>query len=419
MKSFFVLLMVLGMKTMHKSTFVLFLLSGLLVSCIEEFKITKSEEAGFEPNMVIEGHILSGDQSIIYVSQTVPFGTVEKPESIINALVTIIGENGYETEKAEFDIENDRYVIPTHNLPMDTKYALRVEVQGETYQSEFQNIQRVNQIDEVCYKETENEVNIYISSYGQKSESPYYMWTYEEDWEIHPYIDVTKEIRGFWKYDKYFYPELEEANKNGENPYYNCWGKNYSGMIHIYDTSNLSQNSVKDHKLFSIPIDDNRISYLYSLLVKQARLDENGYKYYHTLKRYTEGSEGLFTPMPTELRGNVYCVTNPQIKVLGYVIASQVSTKRIFIDSKDLHNGGIFDGLCNISEGSNAKTYKELMQMAGAWSNEVNINGAFIWTERENEIEASSLLYSRPCVDCRVLPYSTQKRPDFWPTDHE
>ena len=99
MKSFFVLLMVLGMKTMHKSTFVLFLLSGLLVSCIEEFKITKSEEAGFEPNMVIEGHILSGDQSIIYVSQTVPFGTVEKPESIINALVTIIGENGYETEK--------------------------------------------------------------------------------------------------------------------------------------------------------------------------------------------------------------------------------------------------------------------------------------------------------------------------------
>ena len=157
---------------MHKSTFVLFLLSSFLLSCIEEFKLTKSEDAGFIPNMVIEGHILSGDQSIIYVSQTLPFGSVEKPESIINALVTIVGENGYETEKAEFDIENDRYVIPTHDLPMDTHYAIRVEVDGEIYQSEFQPIQRANLIDEVFYKENENGIDIHISSHGEKSNSP-------------------------------------------------------------------------------------------------------------------------------------------------------------------------------------------------------------------------------------------------------
>ena len=406
------------MNIKYRSILVLLFLSSLLFSCIEEFRLTQTDESDFTPNMVIEGHILSGDLSIVYVTQTVPTGTIERPEAVINALVTIIGENGYETEKAEFDIENDRYVIPTYNLPRDTKYALKIEVDGQVYQSEFQEIQKTNQIDEVYYKETENEVDIYISSYGQKSNSPYYMWTYEEDWEIHPYIDVTKEVRGFWQYNKTFYPELEEAKKNSENPYYNCWGKNYSSMIHIYDTNKLSENSVKGHKLLSIPIDDNRISYLYSILVKQAGLDENGYKYYHTLKRYTEESSGLFTPMPTEVKGNVSCITNPQTKVIGYVIASQISTKRIFIDTNDLNKEALFDGFCSISEGSEADTYAELMQMAGAWVQELK-NGALIWNERENEISASSLLYSRPCIDCRAIPYATQKRPDFWPTDHE
>lgn len=403
------------MKTMHKSTFVLFLLSGLLVSCIEEFKITKSEEAGFEPNMVIEGHILSGDQSIIYVSQTVPFGTVEKPESIINALVTIIGENGYETEKAKFDIENDRYVIPTHNLPMNTQYAIKVEVDGEIYQSEFQTIQRANLIDEVFYKENENGIDIHISSHGERNNSPYYMWTYEEDWEIHPSVDVAYSGRGFWSYNQKLYPDLKE----GKNPYYDCWGKNYSSLIHIYNTSNLSQNAVKEHKLLSIPWDDNRVSYLYSILIKQASLNEGGYKFYYAQRQYTENSGGLFTPMPTELKGNVKCLSNPETKVLGYVIASQVTTKRIFIDADDLNQNYLGDATCTISQSVDPIDYKKFTSMAGNWVREMNENGAFIWNEIKGEIDANSLLYSRPCVDCRAFPYSTQKRPDFWPTDHE
>ena len=98
----------------------------MLASCVEEYQVPKEAAASYESQLVIEGRILSGDESIIYLSNSVPFGQVERPEAVLNADITIIGQNGYESSKAEFDIENDRYVIPTHDLPLNTLYALKV-----------------------------------------------------------------------------------------------------------------------------------------------------------------------------------------------------------------------------------------------------------------------------------------------------
>ena len=403
------------MKRTYLPILVLFLVACFFASCIEDFRLTKADDSDFIPNMIIEGHILSGDQSVIYVTQTVPTGTFEKPEAVLNATVTIVGENGYESEKAEFEIEFDRYVIPTYDLPANTQYAIRVETDGEIYQSEFQTIQSSNEIDEVYYEETGNGVNIHISSHGQQSDTPYYMWTYEEDWEIHPEVDITNIKHGHWEYSKYVYPELEEImEKGGENPYYNCWGKNYSDLIHIYSTGNLSQNSVKEHKLFTIPLDDNRISFLYSVQIKQIGLTESSYRYYHTLRRYFEGSGGLFTPMPTEVKGNVKCITRPEAKVIGLVIASQVTTRRIFIDPEDLVQKDT-PSFCKIEEGiSPSPDYAAYTKLCSRWRDKKG-EGYLIWNTQYLEIDEHSLLYSRQCIDCRSIPYATKKRPDFWP----
>ena len=407
------------MKRTYLPILVLFLVACFFASCIEDFRLTKADESDFIPNMVIEGHILSGDQSVIHVSKTVPTGTFEKPEAVLNAIITIVGENGYESEKAEFEIEFDRYVIPTHNLPENTRYALRVEADGEIYQSEFQSIQSSNEIDELYYEETENGVDIHISSHGQQGDTPYYMWTYEEDWEIHPEVNITNIKHGHMEYAKSIYPELEEIRENGgENPYYNCWGKNYSDLIYIYNTGNLSQNTVKGHKLFTIPLDDNRISFLYSVEIKQIGLTESSYRYYHTLRRYFEGSSGLFTPMPTEVKGNVKCITRPEAKVIGLVIASQVTTRRIFIDANDLTKNNP-PSFCKIEEGiSPFPDYAAYSKLCSRWRN-LTGEGYLIWNIQYREIEESSLLYSRRCFDCRAIPYATKKRPDFWPDNQK
>ena len=86
-------------------------LTLLITSCIEEYKIPFEVVSEFESELVIEGRILSGEESVVFVSRTVPFtgGEVEPDSTAIsNAQVTIIGENGYESPKAFFDNENNR-----------------------------------------------------------------------------------------------------------------------------------------------------------------------------------------------------------------------------------------------------------------------------------------------------------------------
>lgn len=83
-----------------------FIVSLLTTSCIEEFKI--QETLPLEtPDIVIQGRIASGSESVFYLSKTQPIGSEEKAESILNAEITIVGQNGYESPKATFNMEDD------------------------------------------------------------------------------------------------------------------------------------------------------------------------------------------------------------------------------------------------------------------------------------------------------------------------
>ena len=134
------------------------------------------------------------------------------------------------------------------------------------------------------------------------------------------------------------------------------------------------------------------------------------------IKKYSEESSGIFTPIPSEVKGNVSCISNPEIKVLGYVLASTCQTKRVFIYESD------FKQICS--------EYDSGCISAGWGDNFFNLNK--IYTEGVIAMtyngELSDLLnpnltetifYTRECIDCRVVKGSTKKRPDFWPTDHE
>ena len=404
-----------------KKTLYFLLLIGILSSCIEEYTIPKSVLENSK-GVVIQGHILAGEESVFYVSNTKAFGDRSQlQETILNAKVTIIGQNGYESKKAEFDMENDRYVIDTKDLEANTLYAVKVEVEGETYQSDFLTLLETPEIKDITYKEREDGISIHVSTERESETSKNYMWTFEEDWEFTAPIDFVTHFKdgGTVIYNKDFYPLKE----NTKNEYYRCWKHNQSSNIFIYSTNKLQENSVRDFELFRITSNDPRISYIYSLLLKQMAMSDEAYHYYEQLKRFSEESGGLFTPMPHEIKGNITCISNPALEARGYILSAKVKSQRIFIYASDFskREAPYYYVPCEekpLSE-IDPKAWEDLKKEIGAGAIVYSPQSVQYTNWRNVRLDEEDIFYTRSCVDCRAVENATNKRPDFWPVIYE
>lgn len=399
----------------------LYFLMRLLSSCIDEYTIPKNVLVNSK-EIVIQGHILAGEESVFYVNYTKPFGDKSQlQETILNAKVTIIGQNGYESKQAEFDMENDRYFIDTKDLEANTLYAVKVEAEGETFQSDFLTLLETPDIKDITYQERENGISIHVSTEGESETSKNYMWTFEEDWEFTAPMDFITHFKdaGTVIYDNTFYP----LKDNTKNEYYRCWKHNQSTNIYIYSTNNQQENKVKDFELFNISGDDPRISCVYSLLLKQMAMSDEAYHYYELLKRFSEESGGLFTPMPHDIKGNITCTSNPNLKARGYILSAEVKSKRIFIYASDISTKQSAYNYMPCEEvllsGIPTKYYQDI-------KGDIAV-GAIIYSPQTFQytnwklvkLDKEDILYSRSCIDCRAVENATNKRPDFWPNNYE
>ena len=378
----------------------------IMVACVDEYTIPEETAIEYETEIVIEGRILAGEESVIHLSYTTPINSEEETTDILNAQVYVIGQNGYRSEAAEFDIEDDCYVIDTKTLENNTLYAVEVTIDNDTYQSNFQPLLISPEIDEVTWKENESSISIYVTTLAEQTDPRHYMWSFEEDWEIHAEVDMRGNHQIKPVYKKEHYPGLTETH----NPYLYCWMHDVSRHINLHSSSNLSENLVKNVKLHEISIEDIRISYIYSILVKQWSLSDEAYHYFSTMKQYTEEDESLFAPILSDFQGNIRCISNPDKRAHGYVLASNVTTKRIFIYEENFkHMRSLYSEPFCISKGSDQKPWG--LDPIEEWLSP--------WVIMRNQWDGDETLYQWSCVDCRHTVGATKKRPDFWPNDHE
>lgn len=347
--------------------------------------------------IVIEGNILLNDITRVMISRSLALNSESTIDYVSKANVWVENQNGvryvgYESKQGK-KIE---YQINTNGLNPALKYKLCVTIGSKRYESELLSVLVAPQIDSIGFKTNpvKKSVTFYVNTHDPQNKTRYYKWNYTEDWEFKSeymtgieYDPNTKSVKDLpWDKNRYY-----------------CWNKGVSSSILIATTSNLNQDVVFQQEIASMGSTDLRINLLYSMELTQMAITRDAYIYWENIKRNSDKIGGLFSPQPSEIKGNIKCINNPSEKVLGYISAGVISKKRIFAKAEDI---GIYESRSCQSVLSNPENPVPMESLFSAGMDIV------YYSEPEN----THLWVEKHCVDCRLN--GTKIKPWFWPNDH-
>ncbi len=388
------------MKTMKKRYTQLFgaLIFLLFVaSCITPFE-PKGVDA-IDNMLVIEGDIIVNDTTIVTVSFSQSLNNTKSISYVMNALVWVESENGtkYNSSFALFN-SHRVYKINTVGLNPNDKYKLCVTLSnGKKYETDFLSVYQTPPIDSVGYHVNmdDKSATFYVNTHDSQYNTKYFKWRYNEDWEFHSiyasefsYDRVTNKISYVddWKRNRYY-----------------CWNKGISTNVIVATTDNLIENRIFEKKIVRFVSNDIKISYVYSMELIQSAISREAYLYWDNMRKISDEIGGIFAPQPSEIKGNITSVSDPNENVIGYISAVAISKKRIFAYGSEI---GIYDGpqSCDVTvvNADNPNDFRAL------WDNGYDI---FSFTDFPQE----SFWAPIKCVDCRYS--GTKNKPSYWPTN--
>jgi hypothetical protein len=240
-------------------------------------------------------------------------------------------------------------------------------------------------IDSVYYEKVIiNEVNgfksqegaqVYLNTHDATDQNKFYRWEYSETWEfILPYTVPNK----------------------------TCWTSSNSDIINIKNTSLLGEDRIDRYPLKFISNLTDRLRVGYSILVKQYSLNEDEYLYWEKLQSITEHVGGLYDIIPSSVPSNVYCVDDPNEKVLGYFSVSANTSKRLFIKE---NFAGIFTQY----------TDKECINDTVFDNAPIPSLNTYVWIIIDHQVPPPVYQVTtriKGCYDCTTR--GTNIKPDFW-----
>jgi hypothetical protein len=340
--------------------------------------------------LVVDGFINNGPDSTIFIlSRSANLGDTAGPQPELSATVTVVGQ-----QSGVFpliNMGNGKYAVDQLNLDNSQNYQVQITASnGEQYVSDFVPLRPSPPIYSLLWRTDSTGVTIYLNTHDPTNSTRYYQWNFTQTWE----------------HDAFFASYLDYVNgqmvaRDPANQIFRCWSTTGSTDILISTTAGLAEDAVYQYPINSIVQGSVQLSILYSIEVKQNALTEEGYNYWLTLKQNTEKLGGIFSPLPSELTGNLHCLTNPKEPVLGYLSAGTVSTLRIFIDHYQLGYWTWFPPICDtdsIPQAAFAQVFAD----------------SLLFTPL-NDIGPGGVAGTDPiCGDCRYGG-GTNVKPPFWP----
>lgn len=370
---------------------VIVVIGFLMSTCKKEFL---PPEITIDYNyLVVDGVILQSADSptVFHLSRTRKLTDTVMTSPERNADVEIEGEDGSRFRLPETTAGNYQNVGLVN---LGTKYRVNITtIDGKQYLSDYVEVKRTPPIDSISYRQP-SDLSIYVSTHDPANATRYYRWEYVETSQYHAIGQTDLGVSN----NRIFF-------RDSTNQIYNCWHISNSTNIYIASTIAYTNDVVSDFPLLVVPKDDERIGLKYSLLVKQYAINREAFSYLQLLQKNSEQQGSIFDEQPSQLKGNIYSVSNPDQPVIGFVTASSVEEKRIFIrnDQLDHWDRLNLDGSCDtVVLAINPATYLDYTYPDPRYVPWYFTGQGFI-----------EVLAEIPCVDCRVRGGTNQK-PKYW-----
>ena len=359
----------------------------------------------YEPNigspatgyLVVEGFINSGvDISTITLTRTTKLMDSVSVAYERNAQVSIESNNNESFPLTEG--VNGSYTSGLLHLNPNSKYRVRIITQGgKEYLSDFSPVKYTPPIDSITWQMENDGVQIYVNTHDDQNNTKYYRWAYSETWEFHSRYLKTL----YYIIDPVTQQAIGIVSGSADTTIYKCWKTQNSTNIISGSTEKLSVDKIHLPVRYVEPQSDE-LTVLYYIQLKQYALSHDAYLFYQKMKKNTEQLGSIFDPMPSELRGNIHCVNDPDEIVIGYVEPSQKQEKELFIHNRDLPVIWISQMQCGEFEVENKPPL-----VVGLIPTRVATLGPF------NSIVTFYVTSDRLCVDCTLR--GTNIKPSFWP----
>ena len=290
------------------------LLCFILFGCITEYEPTGIDEIA--DILVVDG-IITDDETCITLSRSINLTEADNEELpsiyIHNAKVYVECDDGTQMT-GEHQVAG-QYLVQTGTLNLERKYRLKIEINEHEYSSNFSYPIATSEIDSIFWMKRDKGEPVTIHVATQSSEDfddnivLYYLWSFEENWEIRPPLP-------HWDY-----PSV-------------CWYKAESTDILLGSATKTVSGSLIEN-INEIDPSDRKLSEMYQIMVKQNAISKRAYDYFSNIRKNSQHSGSIFSPIPLELTGNITCTTDPGIPVIGYVEVSTTTQKHRYISRRD------------------------------------------------------------------------------------
>ena len=279
--------------------------------------------------LIVEGMINTGhDSTVLTLSRSIKISAKKDSMPELGAQVTV--EDADNKIYPLTEMGAGRYGAADLGLDSTQQYRVRIKTtNGKVYVSDLVQPKSTPPIDSVGFNMVNNGIKtgiqVYVNTHDPKNDTYYYRWDYKETWQFH---------------SEYYSTFISDGNsiiyRTPDQNVHFCFDNHISTDVTIGSSAKLQRDLIYQQPVIFIESTSEKIEARYSILVKQFALTKDAFNYWQNLKKNTEELGSIFDAQPTQLTGNIHCISDQPEPVIGYISAGSVKQKRIYIDRSQL-----------------------------------------------------------------------------------